>query len=205
MIKYIMNPDALTLSKPDGELQLGCDQENYKSTWQRMSGCGPTAATNLYLYSLPDIGRHRTINEGIGLMDEIWHYVTPRFGGGVNNTKIFTSGLSKYLDEKEIKYTFEVVEVPQKKEQRRSVIEVRDFILASINNDLPVAFLNLHNGEEKQLDAWHWVTVVGYEMSPNDELYLDIFDGGKLISVNLDQWYDKTKKGGGFVVYKIEK
>jgi len=204
MIKFIQNPDSLTLLKPDGELQLGCDQENYKSKWQRLSGCGPTAASNLYLYSLPDIGRHRTLEEGLEVMDEIWHYVTPRFGGGVSNTKIFTSGLSKLLDEKGKKYTFEVIEVPQKKEQRRPIAEVREFMERSINNDLPVAFLNLHNGEEKQLDAWHWVTVVGYELSPTNELYLDIFDAGKLISVNLDQWYDKTKKGGGFVVYQIE-
>jgi len=204
MIKYIQNPDALTLLKPDGELQLGCDQENYKSKWQRLSGCGPTAASNLYLYSLPDVGRHRTLEEGLEVMNEIWHYVTPRFGGGVNNTKIFTSGLSKLLDEKGKKYMYEVIEVPQKKEQRRPIAEVRDFMERSINDNLPVAFLNLHNGEEKQLDAWHWVTVVGYELSPMNELYLDIFDAGKLISVNLDQWYDKTKKGGGFVVYRIE-
>jgi hypothetical protein len=55
-----------------------------------------------------------------------------------------------------------------------------------------------------QLDSWHWVTVVGIETSPKDELYLDIFDAGKLISVNLDHWYAKTKKGGGFVVYRIQ-
>ena len=194
----------LIFLKPDGELQLGCDQENYKSKWRRLSGCGPTAASNLFLYGMPDIGRHRTVDEGLEVMEEIWHYVTPRFGGGVSNTQIFTSGLSKLLTEKGKKFSVEVVEVPQKKEQRRPISEVRAFMERAIHNNLPIAFLNLHNGEEKQLDAWHWVTVVGIETSLKDEMYLDIFDGGKLISVNLDQWYDKTKKGGGFVVYRIE-
>jgi hypothetical protein len=204
MIKYIHNPDAITLLKPDGELHYGCDQEWYPSKWQRMSGCGPTAASNLYLYNMRDIKRYRTFDEGLEVMEEIWHYVTPRFGGGVNTTKIFTDGFTKLLKEKGREFTFEVLEVPQKKTLRRPISEVREFMTRAIEDNLPIAFLNLHNGEEVQLDSWHWVTVVGIETSPKDELYLDIFDAGKLISVNLDHWYAKTKKGGGFVVYRIQ-
>lgn len=200
----IKDKDALAIRLPDGEFHLGLDQEFYKTKWKRLSGCGPTAASNLYLYHLPRLDRNRTMEEGLEIMDAIWKYVTPRFGGGVKNTQIFTTGMSAFLRDQGKSYTVDVIDVPKKKELRRPLSEVRDFMRQAIDDDLPVAFLNLHNGEEKQLDAWHWVTVVGIEMSTKDEMYLDIFDGGKLISVNLDQWYAKTKDGGGFVVYRIQ-
>ncbi|HAO61960.1 MAG TPA: hypothetical protein DCQ90_08690 [Erysipelotrichaceae bacterium] len=200
----IKDRDALVILKPDGEFHLGLDQEFYTTKWKRLSGCGPTAASNLYLYHLPRLDRNRTMEEGLAIMDEIWKYVTPRFGGGVKNTKIFMDGMSAFLRDQGKSFTLDVIDVPKKKELRKPLVEVREFVRQAIDEDLPIAFLNLHNGEEKQLDAWHWVTVVGIEMSTKDEMYLDIFDGGKLISVNLDQWYAKTKDGGGFVVYRIQ-
>ena len=199
----IQNKNSITLLKPDGELHFGCDQEFYPTKWKRMAGCGPTTASNLFLYGLPQKEGYRTQAEAVQVMNEIWEYVTPSWGG-VRNTRMFTTGFNRYLTTKGIRYEVDVVDVPKKKHLRKPIQEVRDFIRNAIESNVPVAFLNLHNGEEKNLDAWHWVTVVGIEIDPNAQMYLDIFDAGKLISINLDRWYEKTIDGGGFVVYRLK-
>jgi hypothetical protein len=69
----------------------------------------------------------------------------------------------------------------------------------ALSGDRPVAFLNLCNGKEKNLDRWHWVTVVSMEYTP--PVLLRVLDGGTVKTVDLALWRDTTTDGGGFAYF----
>ena len=54
--------------------------------------------------------------------------------------------------------------------------------------DRPIAFLNLCNGEENNLDKWHWVVVVEI-FEENGEYFLNIIDDKEILKINLSLWY----------------
>jgi hypothetical protein len=63
-----------------------------------------------------------------------------------------------------------------------------------------VAFLNLDNGLERQLDKWHWVTVTGLACDEaGGEARIDILDNCEQFGVNLGRWLSSAARGGGFV------
>jgi hypothetical protein len=73
-----------------------------------------------------------------------------------------------------------------------------------MDGDTPVAFLNLCNGEENKLEAWHWVTVIALEFSDiNESVYLKILDESQVKTINLKLWYETTVLGGGFVFFAL--
>ena len=57
--------------------------------------------------------------------------------------------------------------------------------------------------KEKNLDAWHWVTVVGVLYCDlDDKLEITICDEGILKKINLSLWIETTKNEGGFVYFE---
>ena len=136
----------------------GCNQNWYTSVWQRMAGCGPTAASNLVAYldhtrHTSDPGQnYRTKKSCLALMEEIWEYVTPTFQG-VSTTKIFYEGLFSYAQSKELNTGYCFIDVPKDRPSRPGFAEVLKFLEEALSKDAPVAFLNLCNGAEKNLTA----------------------------------------------------
>ena len=65
---------------------------------------------------------------------------------------------------------------------------------AGLEEECPVAFLNLCRGKVKELDWWHWVTIIAME---GDRV--TILDSGREFDIDLALWYATTKKRGGFV------
>ena len=198
----IRNPEYFEIiDDMTSEKYYGCNQEWYKKHWQRMAGCGPTVATNIILYSKKNSGI--TKNESIIVMDEMWQHVTPTMKG-VNTTNIFYNGLSSYAKSKGAKLLYDAIDVPKKKEMRPTFVRIINFIQNNLENDIPLAFLNLCNGEEKCLDKWHWVTVISIEY---DEDYsaakIEILDEGIKKTIDLKLWYNTTTLGGGFVSFSI--
>ncbi len=188
----------------DQHYYYGCDQEWYASKWKRLSGCGPTAASNLALYQTQDrffnttpYGTDKVRCQN--LMEEVWRYVTPKMRG-VSTTKMFYTGLMKYAEKADLKIENHVQNISKDKSKRVSLDQVIDFIDGALIQDVPVAFLNLHSGEAKELDPWHWVTLVSIEY-PEDKLtgLVQILDAGKIMEINLALWLSTTKQGGGFV------
>ena len=60
----------------------------------------------------------------------------------------------------------------------------------------------MDNGKEKNLEEWHWVTLVGISYDKeNDKLNATIADEGKLKDINLGLWLETNKKDGGFIYY----
>lgn len=195
-IEYIEILDEMTNDK-----YYGCNQVWYKKTWQKKAGCGPTVATNIILYSKENRGT--TKSESLELMEEMWKHVTPTMKG-VNTTNIFYSGLISYAKQINANLFYDALDVPRKKIIRPSFDKIIDFIVASLEKDIPVAFLNLCNGEEKCLDKWHWVTLISLEY--NEDLsgtIIEILDEGLKKTIDLRLWYDTTILGGGFLSFSL--
>lgn len=199
----IKNPEYLEiLDDITSEKYYGCNQEWYKKPWQRMAGCGPTVASNIILYSKKNVSISK--NESIAIMDEMWKHVTPTMKG-VNTTNIFYNGLLSYAKNKGSMLLYDAVDVPKKKEMRPTFEILIDFIKNSLENDVPLAFLNLCNGEEKCLDKWHWVTIISLEYEEDlNYVSIEILDESINKKIDLKLWYDTTTLGGGFVSFSVK-
>jgi hypothetical protein len=205
----IEHPELFTVAdESSGESYCGCSQEWYTGKWRRMSGCGPTAASNIILY-MNRVRCAATVESSISkaeclsIMEEMWRYVTPTVRG-VHTTKRFHEGMSGYAASKEMSVRFEVCNLPKNKSRRPGLTEVLSFIEGALEKDCPVAFLNLCNGQELSLDRWHWVTIISLEHAEDGEnAVIEVLDEGEVKRLNLSLWYNTTKRGGGFV-YLVE-
>ncbi len=187
----------------------GSNQEWYRKRWQRMAGCGPSAATNIIYYfnrtreRFADCFNSLKLTRGscLNLMNELWNYVTPSLMG-VNSTLMLCEGMERYLEAKNIEMRFNRLDIPKTLEKRPDFVRVTEFIAQALNNDVPVAFLNFDHGSVLELDSWHWVTIIALEADPGRRhTYVDILDGGMINRIDLSLWYQTTKTGGGFVSF----
>lgn len=210
--KSIYNPDFFEIiDEKTHKIYYGCIQTWYEKFWQRLSGCGPTVATNIILYL-----NHNRYNFETGksynkkkncvvLMNEVWNFVTPT-RKGVDTIKIFYEGVLAYAKNKGINIEYKMLDMPKEEYLRPVFSEVLEFIEESLQKDSPVAFLNLNNGKEKNLDRWHWVTIVSLEYEKDQSVvYVEILDEGIIKRIDLLLWYNTTTLGGGFVYFTSSK
>lgn len=187
----------------------GCGQGWYRKKWQRMAGCGPTAASNiiLYLNRNADAGCGEGFlgkEECLSLMEDMWEFVTPGLQG-VHTTRMFYEGVLGYAESKDMKIGFEVCDIPKDRSERPEFSRVLGFIEDGLARDCPVAFLNLCNGQELSLDRWHWVTIISLEHDGDmEKATVEVLDEGAVKRLNLALWFNTTKRGGGFV-YCVKK
>ena len=168
---------------------MGGSQEWYSKFWHRQSGCGPTNAALLVWYlaqtrpecaSLCDAGA-QSKDDFLRVMDEMFRYVTPGFHG-VKTPAKFTRGVEKYAAVRGIDLALEELKMDQ--------------IPSALRNDLPVAFLNLHSGNQRQLTGWHWMTVVACEPRT---MRARCCDRGRVLEFSLREWRNTSRLGGAFV------
>jgi len=99
-----------------------------------------------------------------------------------------------------IEYDF--CDLPKDKSLRPKLSQVLDFIQKALINDSPIAFLNLCNGEEKNLCQWHWVTIISLEYADDKKsAFIKILDEGLIKEIDIALWYNTTTLGGGFVYF----
>ena len=201
----IMHPERLHIF--DDEITyMGAHQDWYGKLWQRRAGCGPTAASMAVSYMLQKhllTGPNDNLckkEEFLKLMNELWFYVTPGYRG-VNSTSIYIRGCNEYAKNHNLNMKIEYLNVLPDKRLRPSKKELSNFIENSIKNDNPVAFLNLHNGDEVNLDRWHWVLLVSF--NPDDGRAL-MYDQGVSTYINVYLWFETSIFGGGFVAIDID-
>ncbi len=207
MTSYVHTPELLELSWPGEGPFFGCDQDWFRSFWQRKAGCGSCTGANILNYlsrrsrlKLPHAVLDR--DSFIKLMEYSWQYLTPGVMG-LNSPFLMQKGLDEMLATLGYPGKSQVLEIPAQAENRPRIAEVEQFIRAGLHLDSPVAFLNLHNGGQTQLETWHWVTVVGLHGS-GQTAELDIFDNGTRLRVRLLDWLKHTRRGGGFVYVEGE-
>jgi hypothetical protein len=194
----LKTPANLEIETPSGRV-AGGSQYWYESEWRRKAGCGPTAASNLIWYlsrSRPGFAglpcaKEDTRESFRQLQDEMFTFVTPGMAG-VNTSGIFTGGLLGYADAHGLALAPLALDIRQF--GRPTVQEALAFIAQGLDCDCPVAFLNLSNGNQQQLDSWHWVTITGL-----DGATARINDQSRVIRVDIGEWIGSTMLGGAFV------
>ena len=205
-IKHI---EALTVHDTETDKPLaGCNQEWFGTKWQRLAGCGPTTATNLIMYlnnTRPELAARRIPGEKpevVALMEEVWKFVTPGLRG-MPTTKMFCTGAQNYANEAGVAITCHARDVPRSKVARPPFSEIVAFVRAGLQQDVPVAFLNLCNGDETGLDEWHWVTIISLECGKDDNApcIVKTLDNNELKRADLSLWYRTTIRGGGFAYF----
>ncbi|MCL1831182.1 MAG: hypothetical protein FWG21_07095 [Oscillospiraceae bacterium] len=185
------------------KVYMGADQDWYEKAWQKRAGCGPTTASMAMFYllnrqhneaeSLTSLRNSK--HEFLELMNEMWFHVTPGYRG-VNTTAIFTRGCLEYAGKYGIDLSIKTLAVPADKKQRPTRERLAEFIIEALEKDCPVSFLNLHNGEEKNLDRWHWVLLVSFD--PTDGKAI-MYDQGVSGCIDMYLWLNTTLYGGGLV------
>lgn len=196
----LKNSERLIVRDEDGREEFfGCNQAWYEDEWQRRAGCGPSVASHLFAYSLGLAPKAQSQSDWLTLMEDVWNYVTPT-DRGMPTTQLFCESALSYAQARGFAISCKVCDVPAEAFLRPSLTELVAFVAEALQNDAPVAFLNLCNGEETCLYRWHWVTVVAMDYDPaGSRAVATIFDEGRQLDIDLALWHSTTTLGGGFV------
>ncbi|WP_339123454.1 hypothetical protein LDK20_09530 [Fusobacterium nucleatum] len=193
----IKNIDLMKV-KDNENTYYGFSQEWYKDIWQQKAGCGATVASSIInYYNQIDNFKEVEIADAVKIMEELWYYLLPTYYG-LNSVKLFYDGIKNYYNNnKEVIIDYINVDIKNKP----SLDEIINFIGKELSEDRPIAFLNLCNGEEKNLDKWHWVVVVEI-FKENGEYFFNIIDDKKIKKINLSLWYGTMTNDGGFITFR---
>lgn len=209
--RSISNPDLFkVVDVRDRKTYYGCNQEWYSTEWQRRSGCGPSVASNIILYLSQSQGNSSFIKKCgskekcVLIMEEMWDSVTPTLAG-VPTTKMLYQAVIEYTQTHGLNAQYHVYDVPNHAFSRLPLPNLVSFIEEALHKDVPVAFLNLSNGDENKLSSWHWVTIIALEHSGDgNSAYVTILDEGLIKKIDLALWFNTTMLGGGFVYFTNE-
>jgi len=203
----IREPETFLIVDESGRTTQGCDQDWFGSAWQRVSGCGPTAASGI-LYYLHRTGRIRLPfsvdrqSDCIGLMEQVWRHVTPT-AQGVDTLERFCDGVVAFSKAIGSELACRSLEIPKKRDGRAPVAEMARFLAEGLSSDCPVAFLNLSSGRVRRIEGWHWMTVVALRTGPDPErVEALIYDGASSNWIDLAKWHATSALGGGFVYFE---
>ncbi len=203
MTLTLSEPSLLTIAAPDGSGDIGGSQLWYADKWQRLSGCGPTAAANLMWYlagSKPALKGLRPV-DGTGresflaLMQRLFECITPG-PQGVNTAALFVTGALAYARAQGVFLEARTLEFSKFPRPKPSEESMKTFLTAALTDDLPVAFLNLSNGSLGNLESWHWVTLISFDP---DTLCAGACDQGKMLELDLAAWRKTSVLGGAMV------
>ena len=182
----------MNITEPGSETYIGGSQEWYEVRWHKISGCGPIAASNLIWYTSRMQGDKSQYEI---LMREMYSFMTPGMHG-VNTSKIFTDAVSHYGAEKGMQMNLQVLEIPKKVNLRPDITTTLEFIASALHSNQPIAFLNLSNGTVKNLENWHWVTIITLDKTTG---IVEVSDYGKKLDIDISEWLKTTKLGGSLV------
>lgn len=204
----LSQPERLHFPTDDGEVYFGCDQEWFRTPWQRMAGCGPTVAATQILYLHKALGlplSHSVENKTdcVRLLESMWKHVTPGFKG-VHLIEQLSDGVLAFAQKQNVALDAHLLQVPRDAGERPSLEAIVAFMSEGLRRDCPVAFLNLSNGKLHNLDEWHWVTLVALEIDEeSSDVQAVMYDGAKQTHIDLKLWLETTRLGGGFVYFTL--
>ena len=200
MTASVLRMDGCDITLPGGGVSHGVNQDWYPTYWRRTAGCGPCTASNMLRYwrerlalTLPTDSREQMVR----LMEKTWGYVTPGVFG-LNSPLRFQEGMDQLLQDLGSDMRCRVLLIPKAADERPALSDVAAFLQGGLEQDSPVAFLNLHNGTLSHLDRWHWITLLSVEHTEG-HLVAHGVDNGKRLTVDLSEWLKSSTLGGGFV------
>lgn len=201
----IVHEEYLRVADADSHaIYCGSDQEWYATEGQRLKGCGPSAAANMLYYlkrkQSPDCCEHSKASL-LTHMEEAWNYITPRTSG-ISSTALFCKKLESYAKAHGQNFLYATLDIPEQYLARPALAEVVSFLEQGLCADTPVAFLNLDNGDEHNLERWHWVTIISVEQDLSaNKVQVTICDEGRCKNIDLALWLETSKLGGGFLYF----
>ncbi len=209
MTTMLWQPEAMVITADEGgATYFGGDQEWYAQEWQRMAGCGPTAAATLTLYlatAKPGLralytGQGNSQSQFAAHMETLYQYVTPG-NMGLNKVEMFVDGMAAYAQSRGVRITPHVFDVHGYMHGARPPVDaLAAFVRDGLASDSPIAFLNLTKGRVRNIQGWHWITIVGADIDEGC-LMATASDEGKQITFDLRLWYLSTRMRGGLVYY----
>ncbi|BAL01600.1 hypothetical protein OBV_44010 [Oscillibacter valericigenes Sjm18-20] len=187
---------------------LGGAQEWYASEWGRKAGCGPTCAANLTAYlalTRPTLralyhGKDTDRMEFLRHMEKIFPFVAPG-PMGLNRVELFSEGVVAFAASRNILLIPHVFAVSgNRNPDRPPVSALMEFVRAGLAADCPLGFLNLSRGREKNLQDWHWISIISADFE-TDQLTARASDEGVLREFDLRLWYLSTRMNGGLAYF----
>lgn len=200
----IARETSLYIAGGDGRRHYGADQEWFSHFWRRKAGCGPTTAAQQMAYlsrsrpGLAPLCPLERLEQGpfSSYMDEVWAFVTPGMRG-LDSIDKYADGVSRFARARGLELRPVTLVVPAGT-PRPSLDQCLSFLRAGLEDDCPVAFLNLDNGGVRNLDSWHWVLLTGVRAEAGG-LFATAADGGRRVEIDLGLWHQRTRAYGGFV------
>jgi hypothetical protein len=199
------NTDAFLIRGASDSSYYGGDQHWFgdEKEYRKEAACGTTTCANILGYLAQtraelaglapyDLHEKESFTE---YMKAVYPFVRPGLIGIMPAD--FTRGAEEYAAERGFEFGYETLAVPAASLKRPSPDSMCRFLEAALADDLPVAFLNLSGGRVKNLDSYHWVTLVGLDSEAG---VCRIVDNGRILDVELKKWLKKSTLGGAFVV-----
>jgi hypothetical protein len=209
MTYSVSRPEILTIAEEEsGRSFFGGDQEWYLDEWHKRAGCGPTCAANVTAYLAMTRPALRKLYAGEDMskgafsahMEEVYQFVTPG-NMGLNRVEMYTSGVEIFAASRGLSLKAHAFVVHGfMSRDRAPAAALAEFVRAGIESDCPLAFLNLTKGRVKNIQAWHWITIVRAEVE-NARLMACASDEGNEICFDLGLWYLSTRMHGGLVYF----
>lgn len=196
------------IDEQSSKASFGGDQAWYSTEWNRRAGCGPTTAANTLaylaftrlglraLYGFDTLSRSNFALH----MEEVYQFVTPGTMG-LNRTEMYTEGVLRFAYSRGIALTPHVFGVTcNMTRDRAPVAALAEFVKAGFAADCPIGFLNLTKGRVKNLQSWHWITIIGAQLNGNS-ITADASDEGQHRHFDLGLWYISTRLPGGLAYF----
>ena len=187
----------------------GGNQEWFSDFWMHLGGCGALAACDLCIclalnhgmtscLPFPSGDLSRKNYEVFGMIME--PYIKPRMGG-VTELSFFTEGCGAYLERHGFDVTFSTISGEEDYDKAVS------FVKDHMENNLPIAYLNLSHKDKEFKDLWwHWFSVTGYRET-KEGMKLIFHTYGEENEVDFRRLWntEMTPKGGMVAVSEIRR
>jgi hypothetical protein len=208
MLLSIKNPELFIIKDNTDREYYGGNQAWYPKYWARQAGCGATSAANImsYLaetrteYAKLYSQKSRLKNDYIHHMEVMFDYVKPGLMG-VNHVDMYINGINKYAKSKGLFLKTNLLSIDKDTIDKRSKLELTEFVQKAMELDAPIAFLNLSRGEELRLQNWHWITITSVQIE-EDHIWAFASDEGIKRKFDLQLWYMTSKMHGGLIFFE---
>lgn len=136
-----------------------------------------------------------TAEARVAVMQTMWNYLTPGVRG-LHRVRKFKNGSDAFFKAKKLPFACRCAEFAE--DSPLTIGQTADFIKEALSLDAPLAFLNLLNNSVKDLERWHWVTIVSFD---DAEMTATVFDGDKKFLLPLPLWFEKPRDRCGLAYY----
>lgn len=207
MLYSINHPEVFIIRENINKEAYGGNQAWYPKYWARQSGCGPTSAANIMAYLAETRAEYSNLYEQksqyredfVSHMEVLFDYVKPG-PMGVNHVDKFINGVHIYANSKGLSLKSYLLSVESKTIGKRDKKELSEFVQTAMEQDAPIAFLNLSRGAEIHLQNWHWITITSVQIEEN-HIWAVASDEGRKRRFDLLLWYMTTGMHGGLIYF----